>query len=168
MAALMLEVPPGTQRVLKELKVPGEPCPQVDHITVMYLGDDVSIEQISEMMPFIYEACQKQKPFTVQASKIGTFPKGDDGVPVIAKIESPELMKFQKNLKKALEVAQFDLEDKWPEYKPHVTLSYCGHEKVSRTFPKVQWGVTSLTLWGADHGTGRLVVQFPLSLPGAK
>jgi len=165
MAALMIEVPQDTQRVLKELKVPGVPCPQVDHITVVHLGDDVSIEQISEMMPFIYEACQAQKPFTVSTSKIGTFPKGDDGVPVIAVIQSSELMKFQKALKKALEVAQFDLEDKFPEYKPHVTLSYCGHERVpNRTFPIVEWGVTSLTLWGADHGTGRLVIQFPLSL----
>ena len=165
MAALMIEVPQDTQRVLKELKVPGEPCPQVDHITMLHLGDDVSVEQLAEMMPFIFEACLKQKPFTVRSNRLATFPKGDDGVPVIAVIQSPELMKFQKALKKALEVSQFDIEDKWPEFKPHVTLSYCGHEKVqSRSFPQIEWGVTSLTLWGADHGTGRLVIEFPLSL----
>ena len=165
MAALMLTVPPDTQRVLRELGVPGKPCPQIDHITVLMLGDEVSIEQLAEMMPVIYEACQNQKPFTVSTSQISSFPAGDDGVPVIAKIESPELMKFQASLKKELDTAQFDLEDKWPVYKPHVTLSYCGHEKVpNKPFPKLQWGVTSLTLWGADEGQGRLVIQFPLSL----
>jgi len=170
MAALMLQVPAETARVLHELPVPGNKEHGDPHITVMYLGKDLPIERIGEMLPVIYEVTSKTQPFSVTTSHVTNFPGGDDGVPVIAQIDSPALHRFRDKLTQAFEAADIHYDNKFPEFKPHTTLAYDPDPDTEVDFeiPKVTWGVAALTLWGADRGTGRLLVQFPLSLSQGK
>ena len=170
MAALMLQVPEETARVLHEIPVPGQKERHDSHVTVMYLGKDVPVERIAEMLPVIYDVTSKTPPFSISTSHVTNFPAGDDGVPVIARIDSPDLHKFRDALCEAFEAAELPYDKKFPVFKPHTTLAYAPDPEttVDLPIPTVSWGVGELMLWGADRGTGRLVVKFPLSLPMAK
>jgi 2'-5' RNA ligase len=170
MAALMLQVPQETARVLHELPVPGKREHSDPHITVLYLGKDLPIESIGEMLPVIFDVTSKTLPFAVATSHVSTFPAGDDGVPVIAQVDSPALHRFRAKLTQAFEAADIPYDNKFLSYRPHTTLSYAPDPdtEVDLDIPEVSWGVSELVLWGADRGTGRLVVKFPLSLPQGK
>lgn len=172
MAALMIKVPDETARVLRELPVPGK-REEVGtaHITVMYLGKDIPIEMISSMLPVIYGVTSTTLPFSVETEEITTFPPGDDGVPVIAKIQSPALHGFRAALCAAFDEAGMPYDKKFPEYKPHTTLAYDEDEDThgfELDIPPISWGAHELVLWGSNRGEGRLVVKFPLSLPLGK
>lgn len=170
MAALMIQVPEETARVLHEIPVPGTKEQHDPHITVMYLGKDIPIERISKMLPVIYDVTSQTLPFSVATSHVSNFPGGDDGVPVIAKINSPALHRFRDALCKAFEDAGLPYDKKFPIYKPHTTLAYAPDPEttVDIDIPEISWGAHELVLWGSNRGTGRLVVKFPLSLPLAK
>lgn len=168
MAALMFQVPDETARVLQEIQVPGVPEKKDPHITVVYLGDDIPIDVLGELLPVLHSVTSTTAPFTVSTDLVSTFPSGDNGVPVIAKIKSPALHSFQGRLCEALDAAWFEYDKKFPEYVPHMTLAYDPDPKTKfdLEIPEVQWGAHELVLWGANRGTGRLVIKFPLSLPG--
>lgn len=170
MAALMLQVPPDTARVLGEIQVPGTPEKGESHITVVYLGKDIPIERIGKMLPVLFEVTSKTLPFTVATTHVTTFPPGDDGTPVIAPIDSDALHTFRKDLCAALDQASLPYDTKFKTYKPHVTLAFDQDPKTTVDFaiPEVTWGAAELVLWGSNRGTGRLVVKFPLSLPIGK
>jgi 2'-5' RNA ligase len=170
MAALMLQVPEETARVLREIPVPGEPERHEPHVTVIFLGKDVPIDQISAIVPPVYEVASQTMPFSVSTSHVSNFEPGEDGVPVIARIDSPALHRFRDDLCAALDDADFPYDKKFPEYKPHTTLAYAPDPDtvVDLDIPEVTWGAHELVLWGSNRGTGRLVVKFPLSLPVGK
>jgi 2'-5' RNA ligase len=169
MAALMIAVPEETSRVLGEIPVEGK-REHHHHITVIHLGKDIPIEAIADMLPVLYDVTSKTLPFSVSTKKLSSFPGGDDGVPVICKVDSPELHKFRAELKGALDTAGISYSNNFPEYKPHVTLAYNPDPstKIDQNISEVTWGAHELLLWGSNRGTGRLVIKFPLSLPGAK
>jgi len=166
MAALMLQVPEETARVLRELPVPGEPEKGDPHITVIYLGKDVPIDLISSMIPVIYKISSATLPFSVTTNHVSYFPAGEDGVPIIAEVNSPELHRFRENLCKALDEAGLPYDKKFPEYKPHTTLAYDSNPEttVDLNIPEISWGAHELVLWGSNRDAGRLVVKFPFSL----
>lgn len=167
MAALMFQVPQETARILHEIQVPGTPEKHEPHITVMYLGKDVPIERISKMLSVIFDVTSTTSPFTVATSKIGTFPPGDDGVPIIARVSSPALHEFRGRLAQAFDDNDLEYDKKFPDYKPHVTLAFDENKdsKVDMEIPEVAWGAHEMVLWGSNRGAGRLVIKFPLSLP---
>jgi len=170
MAALMLQVPEETARVLREVPVPGDSEKEDPHITIIYLGKDIPIERVGKAVPVIFDVVSKTIPFSVSTNHISNFPAGEDGVPVIAEIESPPLHEFREKLCEALDRAAIPYDKKFPDYKPHTTLAYSPDEetKVDLDIPEITWGAHELVLWGSNRGTGRLVVKFPLSLPGSK
>jgi 2'-5' RNA ligase len=170
MAALMFAVPDDTARILKELDVPEGSPEQSSHITVAYLGEDVPIETIAELLPVLHSVTARTVPFSVSTSRITTFPAGDDGVPVIAAVESPELHAFQAALCSAMERGGIEYSRRFPVYKPHVTITYAEDPdtEFELSFPEISWPCHELLLWGSNKGNGRLVVKFPLSLPMGK
>jgi 2'-5' RNA ligase len=172
MAFVGLRVPHETARLLGELEVAGDKEPVSNlHTTVLYLGKDVPVEQIASSVTAIYEVTSKTKPFTVETSIVTSFPPNpDDGVPIIARIESEPLHQLQAALKAALKKHGVAFSDKYPEYKPHVTLAYLqdGEAPADIQIPPVTWGVGEVVLWGGDTGDNRLIVTFPFSLNGSK
>ena len=175
MAILSLCVPREISRILSGIDLGlGE---KVDasgmHITVCYLGKGISIERVASMLTPIFEVVSKTRPFTVSTSHVTTFPANpDDGVPIIAKVDSNELQDFRGRLVKALTEAIPDFpKDKYPVYAPHVTLAYSkdplvdADNAVDKQIPTVEWGVGEVTLWGGDVGDERFFVTFPLAVP---
>lgn len=171
MAALMIQLPSETARVLHEIEVPGQPEDMATmHITMMYLGSDVPVEDIGAMLPVIHEVTSRTAPFSVKTDHISSFPAGDNGVPVIAEVQSPELHAFRSELVEAFRAHDLYFDNKFPDFKPHTTLAYDPNKdtKVDIDIGEVSWGAHELLLWGSNRGTGRLVIKFPLSVPQGK
>jgi 2'-5' RNA ligase len=178
MAFLGLSVPAPTARVLSEIDFGdfGEKEPPSSmHITVLYVGKEVAIETIASMIPVIFSVAFQTKPFTVATSRVTTFPPNpDDGVPIIAPIESNDLLAFRKVLCAAFDEAKIEYNKKYPDYRPHVTLGYSqdplvnADNAVDLTIPIIEWGAHELVLWGGDSGDNRLIVTFPLSVVTTK
>lgn len=170
MAFLGIAVPAQTARLIAEVDYGGigQAVPSSEyHITMIYLGKDVPIETISAAIPAIFSVTSRTKPFTVQTSRASTFPGNEDGVPIIARIQSNALHTLRSDIGQALDVAGIEYSKKYPEYKPHLTLAYSSEpleQPVDVEFPVIEWGAHELSLWGGDKGDNRLIVTFPLSI----
>jgi len=147
------------------------------HVTVAYFGEDLPIEKLAGIIQAAYKVASSTKPFTVQTSRVSTFPPHpkEGTVPVICRVDSNELHALRDAL-----LAQFDTDGvsydkKFPDFRPHVTLAYTkpgdGAEEVTgldKAIPTIQWGVGELVLWGGDEGDDKLVVSFPFALAPAE
>lgn len=161
---IAIPVPHDVGRLFRSVDVPGERDPS-DHITLFYLGDDVPLKTIIKAIEPTFKVTSDTKPFTVSSSKITTFKKGDDGYPVIARLDSKELHEFHSKLKRALKKEKVNFSDKYPEYKPHVTLGYCHDEKIDDIkIDKVSWLVDEIAIYGGDSHDERIYISFPLNL----
>lgn len=168
MAFLGLRVPPETARLLSEIDVPGKKESRDRyHITLLFLGDNIDIKVLSKALEVTYAVTSETKPFTVQVNRVSSFPGGDDGVPIICPVNSDPLHDLRQKLADDYDSAGIEYSKRFPEYKPHVTLSY-GEEAIEeRRVTTVEWGAHELVLWGGDQGDGRLVITFPFALEPA-
>jgi len=167
MAILGILVPDEIVQSLKKIDVPGDRVPEKEaHITLVYLGDNIPINTIMKAIMVAYEVSEKVVPFALSLDRVSCFPKGDDGVPVITRVESPELHKLHRELCKGLDKARVDYSKKFPEYKPHVTLSYSSKDVSSFSINPLEWTSYEMVLWGGDNGGEQLSVKIPFSLPG--
>ena len=168
MSFVGLRVPHETARLLGGLEVPGKKEPTSSfHITMFYLGDEVPIQALIKAIEVTFEITTETKPFTVRTSQVTSFPPGDDGRPIICRVESDALHDLRDKIREAYEAAKVEFSNTYPEYKPHVTLAYDtkGEEEFAeQRIPTVEWGAHELVLWGGDEGDDKLVVSFPFVL----
>lgn len=165
MAFIGISVPHETARILSELDVPGtKESISHFHITMIYLGSGVPIEQLTDAIKATFKVTAKTKPFSVSTSLVTCFPKNEDGVPIICRVNSDPLHDLRKRLTSAFSAGGVQYNKKYPDYKPHVTLAYAEEEIEERTIPTVTWGAHELVLWGGDEGDRKLIVRFPFSI----
>lgn len=164
MAFLGITTPYETARLLAGIDVPGVPVPAHEsHITMAYLGKDVPLLTIQKAIAALSGVMATARPFTVRTSLVTTFPRGEDGVPVICKIESPELLELRARVVAAFDAMGVEYSKRFA-YNPHVTLAYSETEFADVRIPTVEWGVTEIVLWGGDQGDDKLTVNFPMKL----
>jgi 2'-5' RNA ligase len=178
MAFLGFKCPPETARILSEIdigKYGEKESPSSMHITVLYIGNVVPIQTIALMIEPIFGVVSQTKPFTVATSRVTTFPASpDDGVPIIAPVDSNDLHAFRKAICAAFDQAGIEYNKKFPTYRPHVTLAYSkdplvdADKAIDLTIPVVEWGAHELVLWGGDSGDNRIIITFPLSIANNK
>lgn len=170
MAFIGLKVPHETARLLGGLEVPGRrEAVSSLHVTMFYFGDNLSIDRMTEIIRVTFEVARDTKPFTVRTSQLTSFPAGDEGAPIICRVESDALHDLRDQIKAAYKREGIEFSDRHPDYKPHVTLAYSDEgEFEEKRIPTVEWGAHELVLWGGDSGDDVLVVHFPLSLEMAK
>lgn len=161
----MFSVPNEVSRILRELRVPGTPETQ-SHVTVIHFGDDIPVEQVANILPVVYQVTSSTRPFSMMSRTVGTFDPGDNGTPVIAFVESPDLHRLRERLLGALDAAGISYSTKFKEYRPHVTITYSEEnlKGFEHSFTPVSWGAYELSLWGANRGDGELVVAFPFNV----
>ena len=123
------------------------------------------------MLAPIVNVVSQTKPFTVSTAHVTTFPPNpDDGVPIIARVVSNELVALRQAICAAFDATKIEFSKKYPDYTPHVTLGYSQDPAVNYDnavdiqVPVVEWGAHELTLWGGDNGDTRIIVTFPLSV----
>lgn len=145
MAMIAVPVPREIGRLFRSIEVPGERDPS-DHITMFYLGDNLSVDKLVRIIPVVFKVAESLEPFLVTCRKITTFPKNDDrhssdgtnGYPVIAPVESKQLHELRTKIKRAFDSKGIDYNNKYPDYQPHVTLSYSKKKPKNIRFPKTQ------------------------------
>jgi 2'-5' RNA ligase len=165
MALIGFAVPSATARILSEIDVPGTKEPVTNqHITVLHLPGDPSIEELADAMEAAYSVASKIRPFTARVSRVTQFPEGEDGYPVICPVESPELQDVWEALKEACDAKGVEYSKKFPVFKPHVTLAYSEEPMEDREILPIEWGAHELVVWGGDRGDRRLVVNLPFTL----
>lgn len=172
MSLLAIRLPNEIARLLSEVEVPGEKVSREEmHITMLYLGKETPIEQLVRGILATFEVTSKTRPFTVRTSRVTAFPPNpDDGTPIICPIESPELHALRKAIVASFQRNKVEFSNKYPQYKPHVTLAYSPDPLVhadhgaDRDFTPVEWGVGEIILWGGNSGDDGLTVTFPLSM----
>lgn len=169
MAFLGVRVPYEIARFLTGIEVPGDHEPPGHmHITVLNFGDDVPVEQVAKALPAIFNVVAGTKPVLVKTNLVSCFDSGEGDVyPIICRIESAELHKLWEQLKAACDEAGIEYSKKYPEYVPHVTLSYAKEKVTDQIITPVVWTVSELVLWGGDSGDEKLTVSFPFSFTKA-
>lgn len=164
MAFLGIAVPNETARLLSGIPVPGRKESRDRlHITMLFLGSTLPIGTVQKATGVLHGVMTSAKPFTVKTEKVTCFPKGEDGVPIICKIESPELMALRAEVAAAFDAAGIEFSKKFA-YSPHVTLAYADDPIKDTTLPTVEWGVHEVVLWGGDDGDSSISVTFPMTL----
>jgi 2'-5' RNA ligase len=85
------------------------------HITVKYGYTEESEETVRTLRAIL----MRTGPLRIQFTGISQFPPGEDGVPLKLDVEGEQLHELN-----AAVTDGFEVEDKFPDYKPHVTLCY--------------------------------------------
>lgn len=161
-----LPIPAPTSRLLSDIEVPGDKTPRDhQHITLIYIGDDVPIDMLAEAIKATYAVTARTRPFTVGTSRVASFPiSGDESHPVVAHIESDDLHTLRNNLVAAFDEAGVEFNKKFRTFRPHVTLAYAPDAVEEFRIPTIEWGAHEISMWGGDEGDRKLTVTFPLAL----
>jgi len=172
MSCLVIHIPHETARLFSSIEVPGTRTPLDElHVTVMYLGDDVSIKDIATAITNIYRVTSDQYPFSIKINKVKCFDvsSGDKDYTIIASVVSPELHEFRDLIKSALDKAGVDYPKTYPTYKPHLTLSYSPKKiKEIELEEPIVFGVPEVVLWCGEHGDDEMSVHFPFTIGRTK
>lgn len=168
MALLSIRVPSEIGSLLAQVPVPGTK-EQKDtlHITLVYLGDDVPMERVAQAALACFGVAETTRPFTVSTKLVTTFEGKEGEIPVICRVESDALHAFQKRLCEAFDAAGIEYSKKFPEYKPHITLSYAPERPADKAIPEVSFTVSDFVLWAGDDGENKMVVKLPLTMQAA-
>jgi 2'-5' RNA ligase len=167
MALLSLQVPHEVSRALKGVQVPGTPeSSESHHVTLLYLGKDIPIDDVSKALVVAYRVAEITKPIPLAIERVSSFPEGDDGVPIIGLVDSPELHQLWEALGSAFDRDGVEYSKKFPIYKPHVTLAY----NPSRLESDLQvgpfeWVAYEMTLWSGNSGDDAVTIKIPFSFP---
>lgn len=166
MSFIGLKAPHEVGRLLHAVDVPGSKLPITEyHVTLLYLGKDVPIEVIGKAIVAAADVAAGAKPFRCTLTHATSFPENEDGVPIICPVTSPELHDLNTTLKAAFDAAGVEYSKRYPEYKPHLTLSYADEAVEDQDFGPLEWSAYEMVLWGGDAGDERLATNFPFAMP---
>jgi 2'-5' RNA ligase len=127
---------------LVSLKIPGESIMPTDmHVTLFFSEKDLDIHSFCDVITICHTVTARFKPFKIGTTRAISFPLGEDGVPIVSKIVSPWLLVFRDYLRGAFDEIGIDYSRKFPEYKPHVTLSYNDKPVSDIVFQPLVWEV---------------------------
>ena len=167
MALLSIQVPSEVARALGRIAVPGIPeSHESYHVTLLYLGKDVPIDEVSKALVVAYRVAEVTKPISLMVDGVSSFPEGDDGFPIICPVSSPELHQLWENLCSAFDDAGVEYSKNFPIYHPHVTLAY-DTKDLAQKLPvgPFDWVSYEMTLWGGNSGDKAVSIRIPFSLP---
>ncbi len=175
MAFIGLRVPADAARLLESHEVPGERLSASDmHITILYLGKNVPVVDLAKAMVAAYGVAQRTSPLSLIVDRVTNFPVGNDGWPLICRLESPGLQQLNVDLKAEFTRLGLPFNNKWPTYAPHVTMAYLKDPQpegfvFDQPLPgPLPFVVHELTIWGGDDGDGRIHINMPFVLSPAQ
>jgi 2'-5' RNA ligase len=123
------------------------------HITAFYIGMLPSHFN-EKALKTIYDVAKATKPFHVKLSKPKKF-QNDYGQTIWhSPVVSKRLKDFNAALKHAFMQDHVPFDNKWPEFKPHVTIEYVDEGEKARyrkVKPAGKWKVDTLWVWGMNE-----------------
>lgn len=171
MSFIGIKVPAEVGRMLETVDVPGERHSVSDmHVTLLYLGKGVDVVSVAKAMIATHEVASRVRPFMAWGDAISSFPSNpDDGIPIIVPINSQPLHAFRSALASRFDELGVEYSKKYPEFKPHVTLSYVkspgpGFQAPSAPLPGYAgWVVYDVVIWAGDESMSEgMEIRIPL------
>jgi len=170
MALLGIVIPPEVTSYLDQIEVPGKVPTEKKHITLCYLEEgDLTLEEKGRALEVAFMVAASSKALNLTVHTVNHFPAGEDGVPIIAEIDSVDLLNFRADLCFELDRAGVRYSKKFPEFHPHITLSYCDTEDFkSKLMSKgpiepINWTCFDIAFW--DGKGDDKITSIPLTLP---
>ncbi len=161
MAMIALPIPFEVSKLLSKIKVPGDKTPMEEyHITLFSLNDNLKLKDIEEVIEPVFELAKKTQPFKIILKDFTTF-DGKDKIPVICRLNTEEIFKFREALRKKLDKAGIEYSKKFPEFKPHVSLSYHDTKVKDKSFDKIIFEADSVAIYCGDSGKEKMYVECP-------
>jgi len=174
MAFIAFTVPVEAGTELSKLPVIGgtEKTPIGEmHVTAVFLGKNTPIADVLKSISVCYEVASKAKPISMAAAILTTFPPNPDwreGVPVIARVVSQDLMNFRAQLAAGLDAAGVEYSKKFPDYKPHVTLGYANKQFPAQKITPIHWECSHIIVWGGEERYESIFAGCQLGMPAPK
>ena len=156
---IALPIPHEVCKLLNKIKVPGDKTNVEDyHLTLFSLDDNLKIDEIEKIIEPVFELAKKSVPFKIILKEFTTF-EGGDKIPIICRLNTEEIFKFREALKKKLDKAGIEYSNKFPEFKPHITLSYHKEKVKDKSFDKISFEIDSVAIYGGDEGREKIYVE---------
>lgn len=164
MSMIGLKVPAGIAEKLSKISVPGKKeSAEMMHITMFYFEKELTIKNILTITKILYDAVKNVPAFSIKGKKALCFPNGKYGYPIIVPIESDELLNLRKAIAKKFDTNDVKYSKKFPEYKPHLTLSYSPKEMEEKKIESVSWKSEEIVIWGGTDDEPQVIVSIPFS-----
>lgn len=124
------------------------------HITVLFVGQFNEVME-DKLVDVVQGICSQFKPFTVKfGPKVKSFPNTGDGIVVHSPVKSGKLRNFHDALKYALMRNQIQVNNSYPDYKPHITIGYAQNHKekneMKQLAPEGEFLVKEVWIWGTN------------------
>jgi 2'-5' RNA ligase/8-oxo-dGTP pyrophosphatase MutT (NUDIX family) len=154
--AVTLRVPSSIARQFPDK---GDTDPTPAHVTILVVGD-APTEKWKRVQEVVRDLAAETRPFQASLGDYGEFKPKPDFIVSHMQVESSGLRAFYQRLLVALREGGVSFELKFPQFKPHVTLSY-GAEPWKGRRPSGSWTVDEVEVW---RGT-KQKVKIPLGVP---
>lgn len=133
--------------------VSSEPVP---HLTLLYLGDKETIDNITEIEGYLEHAANTSlKRFSLDVDRRGTLGKDDADVVFFRGWDLPDLKQFRSHLLKDDNIAKaFNSVEQFPDWEPHLTLGYPDKPaaKPKGLYERVSWvHFDRIALWTGNY-----------------
>lgn len=123
------------------------------HVTLLYCGT-VPGHMENKMEEVCREACSSFKSFSVKIKKPRKFVNDKNETIRHSPVASIRLKRFHDYMKEAFIQAGLPVSDKYPEFKPHITIEYVAEGEKSQykdIKPQGIFEVEEVHLWGTTQ-----------------
>lgn len=123
------------------------------HVTVLYIGDLADSDKQKKLIDVVQKTASVLNPFEVNLGKVEEFVNDKNQKVTHSSVEGKDLHKLHNILKGVFKLIGIPFSDKYPEYKPHVTIEYIDEgkeEKFENVKPQGKWIVDHFWVWGVD------------------
>jgi len=137
--------------------IPDDSSPS--HVTLLYIGEVTDPEEQTRLVEVLRKICGRFYWNSVRATlgEVSSFDHGERVVPHIQVEFSRDFASFRRLLRQELAQEGFQPEDKYVEYKPHVTLDYLDpDEEWGGKTPKGSWTFNKIEVWGLPDQVPKL------------
>ena len=144
---------PLPKNLAKKFPSLGQEDTSPSHVTFLYIGEYKDCAKQSELVRVLKDVCRRWWPVCQAVlGDVDYFDHHDKDrrVPHVCVDFDKDLSGFRQRVKQEITDAGLEVGDKFPEYKPHVTLAYMpgmdGEWKGK--IPKGRWDFDKMEVWG--------------------
>jgi len=124
------------------------------HITLLYLGS-VPLQLQNKVYSVTQRYCDFVRPFSVKLGRPKKFVNDEEQIILHSPVKSKRLFNLHDILKQAFLQNQIPVDNKFPEYRPHITIAYCNSEDELNNYkhikPQGSFEINHLWLWGGNQ-----------------
>lgn len=168
MSFLALDLAPDTEALFDRLDVPDSAVVEANkHVTLFFIPKkDETLKSFYTATEILRRVITETVPPTLLCTEVTTFPKGDDGFPIICPVRSLGLIELRARLAKLFDLNNVPYSKRF-SYKPHLTLGYNETDVPGRKLRSpIIWTVQNVTYYfssEADTNESDLKVTVPFA-----